>query len=260
MSSIGRYSGRATGGNPGFSSSVANGKIPTNLLGHLDSQPVTPQFPESEHWLAKEAALGFDAMVRAAEKDGVKIRLLEAYRALARQEYFWDQYLHHGGNLAARPGTSNHGWGTAIDVDRKNYPAALPWMRENATQFGWDLPDQLGKSEPWHWQWIRGFKWEGSPILLPRPTPVYVHGELVPGGYHTTHANRAIIFLRPVAEALGYEVEVRGEVVTLVPDEGRAVNLPLDKTPEGRAIFSARELCERLGIPCTWDGKAVRIG
>lgn len=265
MSSIGRYTGKATGGNPGFSSSVANGLIPASLLGHLETQPVTAQFPANEHYLARDAAVGFDAMVRAAERDGVKIRLLEAYRTLERQRYFWRLYL-AGGNLAASPGTSNHGWGTAIDVDRR-YAEALPWMRLHADEYGWDLPDELGKREPWHWQWIRGFRVASLPLLRPQATPVYVRGELVPGAFYSFTNGVNTLFLRPVVEELGYEVEVSGQVVTL--DQGGEINeqsptysLPLVKSPDGRAIIPARALCDKLGIPCEWDSahQAVRIG
>lgn len=54
--------------------------------------------------------------------------------------------LYSQGGLAASPGTSNHGWGLALDLrlDAK----AQAWMRSNAKDFGFveDVP-----REPWHW-------------------------------------------------------------------------------------------------------------
>lgn len=64
------------------------------------------------------------------------------------------------GYLAAEPGTSNHGWGTAIDIGDSvgGYGTTeYNWMLENAPAFGWDNPDWAraggSKSEPWHWEY-----------------------------------------------------------------------------------------------------------
>lgn len=68
-----------------------------------------------------------------------------SYRTYAVQEYFYDLYLHHGGNLAARPGTSNHGWAKAVDL-------AAQWMREwiidHGHKYGWYWGEAT--SEWWH--------------------------------------------------------------------------------------------------------------
>ena len=61
--------------------------------------------------------------------------------------------------LAARPGHSNHGWGTAADlcggIDRFGTPTH-DWMLANAPLFGWFHPawaEPSGKlPEPWHWE------------------------------------------------------------------------------------------------------------
>ena len=61
---------------------------------------------------------------------------------------------------AATPGTSNHGWGLAIDTalgthpkDAKPITPALGWLVENAPEYGfsWEL-----KSEPWHIRYVKG--------------------------------------------------------------------------------------------------------
>jgi D-alanyl-D-alanine carboxypeptidase len=61
------------------------------------------------------------------------------------------------GYLAARPGTSNHGWGLAADLGVGGYASAdYAWMRANAPAFGWDNPGWARpggtKAEPWHWE------------------------------------------------------------------------------------------------------------
>lgn len=79
---------------------------------------------------------------------------------------------------AASPGTSNHGYGLAIDTALGTSPsnavyigAALPWLMLNAHKFGfsWEL-----QSEPWHLRLVTGDKipqavldYEAS--LLPPP-------------------------------------------------------------------------------------------
>lgn len=61
--------------------------------------------------------------------------------------------------LAAPPGCSNHGLGTAIDVSVGPEGFGSPryvWLKANAEQFGWVHPDWAGPDgrlpEPWHWQ------------------------------------------------------------------------------------------------------------
>ena len=54
--------------------------------------------------------------------------------------------LYSQGGLAAKPGTSEHGWGMAADLDL-NSPA-LSWMRQNGEKYGYvnNVP-----RESWHW-------------------------------------------------------------------------------------------------------------
>jgi D-alanyl-D-alanine carboxypeptidase len=65
--------------------------------------------------------------------------------------------------LAARPGTSEHGWALAVDLGGGIEAADEhhQWMRENAPRFGWDNPDWArsggsGPYEPWHWEYVAG--------------------------------------------------------------------------------------------------------
>ena len=61
--------------------------------------------------------------------------------------------------LAAVPGTSNHGWGLAVDLCgglRSFGTAQYAWMAANAPRFGWSNPPWAaqgqGREEPWHWE------------------------------------------------------------------------------------------------------------
>ncbi len=65
-----------------------------------------------------------------------------AWRPYAKQEYFYNCYITkscNNGNLAAVPGTSNHGWGIASDLSFGS-PAALYWAHDNCSKFGLRFP------------------------------------------------------------------------------------------------------------------------
>lgn len=86
-------------------------------------------------------------MIADAKRDGVTIGITDSYRPyeeqvdLARRKGLYSQ-----GGLAAKPGTSEHGWGMATDLDLD--AKAQAWMRKNADRYGFveNVP-----REPWHW-------------------------------------------------------------------------------------------------------------
>ena len=87
----------------------------------------------------------FDAMVAAAARDGVRLEIRSAFRSRREQERLYAAYRNGTGNLAARPGTSNHERGQAIDF--KGNRGAWDWLARNAERFGFrNLP-----GEPWHY-------------------------------------------------------------------------------------------------------------
>jgi LAS superfamily LD-carboxypeptidase LdcB len=71
---------------------------------------------------------------------------------------------------AAVPGTSNHGWGMAIDLD----PASAAWLTSHGADYGWVHPDwaSAGGSRPesWHLEYVApevgGFEAPAAPELL----------------------------------------------------------------------------------------------
>ena len=65
-----------------------------------------------------------------------------AWRPYDKQEYFYNCYITkscNNGNLAAVPGTSNHGWGIASDLSFGS-TAALYWAHDNCSKFGLKFP------------------------------------------------------------------------------------------------------------------------
>ena len=78
---------------------------------------------------------------------------MSAYRTYDQQVYLYNLYLSGQGNLAARPGTSNHGWGLAVDVSVSPYGSTYyNWLNANAGRWGFN-DDVSG--EPWHWTYKR---------------------------------------------------------------------------------------------------------
>ncbi len=113
----------------------------TGKVGAASGNLVTRQGKQ----LDSSIAGNFDAMVAAAKKDGVNLTITSANRSRAEQEKLYAAYKAGKGNLAAKPGTSNHEKGQAIDFG--NTPGAWNWLAKNAEKFGF----KNLKGEPWHY-------------------------------------------------------------------------------------------------------------
>jgi len=70
-----------------------------------------------------------------------------AYRTFAEQQYFWNLYQSGKGNLAARPGTSNHGWGITVDVPTTKQRQLID---KYGADYGWSKKWSDAPSEWWH--------------------------------------------------------------------------------------------------------------
>lgn len=131
----GRYNPNAPRGLEGF----GNGQIP---IAHLAPIPGT-----SEHMWAP-AADAFTRMRADARRNGIDLPVIDAYRPIQDQYRLADELgLYSEGGWAAEPGTSQHGWGRAIDLELDD--EALAWMRENAGMYGFT---ETVPREPWHWE------------------------------------------------------------------------------------------------------------
>ena len=107
--------------------------------------------------LHKSVANKFQSMLDAAKKDGNPIGINDTYRTYADQV----RMKAAKGNLAATPGTSNHGYGLAADLNY--FDKGYKWLWANAGKFGfkplkgWGLsPNTPNKAEAWHWENLTG--------------------------------------------------------------------------------------------------------
>lgn len=115
-----------------------NGRLPVEDLTSFDGG----------HKLNELAANAFDQLRQAALADGVEIGVTDSYRSYdAQVDVARRKGLYSEGGLAAKPGTSDHGLGLALDLDLDS--GGLAWMRANAGRFGFiaDTP-----RESWHWK------------------------------------------------------------------------------------------------------------
>ncbi len=128
----------------------ANGRIPADVLCPLEFAP--------GHMLRCDAAERLTALNALFEEEfGYPIPMTDSYRSYEAQVSLAGIKPH----LAAIPGTSNHGWGLAVDLGNPiaggNSPEYV-WLRLHGPDYGWDNPSwaQLGgaKPEPWHFEFF----------------------------------------------------------------------------------------------------------
>lgn len=117
----------------------------------------TDPIPGGRLW--PEAALTWNAMRDAAIADGIEpwefmpagsassARKCGPASEYGTQWYFWQ----HQPPPAARPCTSNHGWGIAVDVKTKR---AAAWLYKNAHRFGWSWDEGRRVGEWWHFRYV----------------------------------------------------------------------------------------------------------
>lgn len=156
-----------------------NGQLPASIL-----EPIGM----GRFVMVREAARAHRALMKRAKRDGIKLwtsgspyRDFSGQVVLFKKRYdnipkpfpwrkefwqgtwWWLKKNRFGRPVAgaAKPGTSNHGKGCAIDWARKNAlgvtvsldAKTLKWLSENAPDFGFF---NTVKSENWHWCWVHG--------------------------------------------------------------------------------------------------------
>ena len=125
--------------------------VPTSLAGygngHIPETTLAPITGSSERMWAP-AAQHLNDLLADAKKAGVSISVTDGYRsyddqvAIAKEKGLYTQ-----GGLAAAPGTSEHGWGLAVDLGLDATSQA--WMKQHAKDYG--FVDNVPR-ESWHWE------------------------------------------------------------------------------------------------------------
>ncbi|BDO43429.1 M15 family metallopeptidase [Cellulomonas sp. NTE-D12] len=125
-------------------------RVPTDLAaygnGRIPDSALAPVGDTGKKMWAPAAA-AMTKLIAAAKADGVTVGITETYRPYDEQvQLAASKGLYSQGGLAAKPGTSEHGWGIAADLQLNG--AAQAWMQRNAPSCGFqaDVP-----GESWHW-------------------------------------------------------------------------------------------------------------
>jgi hypothetical protein len=175
-----------------YSAGYRNGYISKDDLTHVNGGN-----------LYKDAANAYNRMAAAAKREGINLKISDTYRSLegpygqidtVGKKGWYGKAAPRGTTqttgLAAQPGTSNHGWGLAIDFDQNLVWQQAPdqrrtrgeavgvahgpgrgvttgpgstaynWLAANAANFGFSRDP----TEPWHWNYIK-------PLETPIPKP-----------------------------------------------------------------------------------------
>lgn len=138
---------RGPGEAPGAWGGYPNGFIPRAALCRIGV---------GQHLLRCDAAAAFTVLTGAyAAAFGREACVTDSYRTFAGQVGLYRSKP----ALAAVPGTSNHGWGMAVDLcggAQSFATAEYAWLVANAPRLGWSNPHWArrgqGREEPWHWE------------------------------------------------------------------------------------------------------------
>jgi hypothetical protein len=156
----------ASGGTPSTMAwgGHSNGRIPASELAPVGSY----------HRLRSDAARDFIAMREAYRRDtGFDLLITDSYRSYEAQVVC----KRLKPILCAVPGTSNHGWGLAVDVNfyaSGGHSRLQRWLYANAPRYGWHHPAWArpsgSKPEEWHWEYwgknMAGFDMPSYPPSL----------------------------------------------------------------------------------------------
>lgn len=140
-------------------------------------------------------AKAFKLMASAARKAGVELAVRSGFRSHAKQAKLYRRYRRGTGNLAARPGYSQHESGRALDlvVTREQ---TYQWLVAHANAFGFH---RTVRGEPWHWEYVGDAGKTSVELgLAAAPGAVAAHDDY--GEYPCTHDLRFVRRVTPTAD------------------------------------------------------------
>ena len=137
---------------------VTRGYVPPNLV------TTAKAGTNGGHRVRRLVIDDLGALVRAARRAGVTVRVESAYRSFAHQRDLYEYYVdllgpEKGALRAARPGHSEHQLGTTLDIS--NTRGAYDWLARRAWRFGFVISYPPGerqtscyRNEPWHVRYV----------------------------------------------------------------------------------------------------------
>jgi len=133
---------------PGAWGGHENGRLPPAELCPLPGAPA--------HRLRCDAAAAYGRLAASYRaRFGTRLCITDSYRPFETQVAAAEAKP----DLAAKPGTSNHGWALAVDLcgGANDFGTRQHrWLQANAGRHGWRQPSWAAKGgarpEPWHWE------------------------------------------------------------------------------------------------------------
>jgi LAS superfamily LD-carboxypeptidase LdcB len=150
------------GGEDAYRDRIPRNYMPTDLV----LIPAEYCYANQPLYLRREAAESVVRMIRDAERQGLTLRVVSAYRDSQHQQRL---YAQNGGGrgrrTVARPGKSEHLLGTTVDFTSTEHYLLRPsfantpegrWLARNAPRYGWHLTVVSGSRviEPWHFRYF----------------------------------------------------------------------------------------------------------
>lgn len=155
---------------PGVSPLIVNGIVVVN------KEYILPQDYTPDEQKEAEMYAAFEEMRAAAKNDGLIISIRSGYRSYELQKNLYEYYVKIDGEekastYSAKPGTSEHQLGLAIDISNENKTKSIgdwfndtphaEWLYKNAYKYGFILRYPKGKEsitgykyESWHYRYI----------------------------------------------------------------------------------------------------------
>ncbi len=155
--------------------------LPPDYVPLLVELPTDARAPTAGQLLLVPAAAdAVSALLDAAQREGVELRVLSAFRSYSDQERAAAELTSAGARVAARPGTSDRQLGTAMVLVAASAGYALDarfeesseagWLQAHAHEYGFALADPsrddaADPAEPWHYRYIgreEASRWRAS--------------------------------------------------------------------------------------------------
>jgi len=142
--------------------SWSNGNVPLTAMTKIVRSGVAyngPGHGVDGVYLEPSCAIAVNAMLDAyaAQHGGAILPLNEGYRSYGGQVQYWDDYGHNPA-LAAPPGTSNHGWGEAVDIGVSLGSSQRAWLLANGPTYGFYA---LSNIDPVHFDYSGSYTGSG---------------------------------------------------------------------------------------------------
>ncbi|WP_434384855.1 peptidoglycan-binding protein [Melittangium boletus] len=129
---------------------AGGGRTVTGYVNGVPRQINLSKIPNGKE-MRSDAAAAFNRMHAAAARAGINLHVNSGFRSMAEQQELYRKYLNGTGNLAAKPGYSNHQGGIAVDINVGGTgTSTYKWLAAHGAEYGFK---RTVPSEPWHWEY-----------------------------------------------------------------------------------------------------------